>query len=73
MNIPTQALMMEAQNVCETTVFGRTLTRLIAGGISTHLLVVTASNLKVLTFLVAHTALLFSGTVPPVSLLDHRW
>jgi len=36
MNIPTQALMMEAQNVYETKVFARTLTASIAGGISAH-------------------------------------
>ena len=36
MNIPTRALMIEAQIIYETTVFGRTLTALIAGGISAH-------------------------------------
>ena len=35
-NIPTQALMMEVQNVYETKVFGRTLIASIAGGISAH-------------------------------------
>jgi len=34
MNIPTRALMKEAQIINETTVFDRTLTALIAGGIS---------------------------------------
>jgi len=71
MNIPTQILMMEAELVYHTTLFGQRLAILTAGGISVYLLVETVY--MYLHLLDAHTAIVQSGSGFSHSLLGHRW